>query len=152
MELERLGEDVGAVSEKNSYLFDPLISRQRALIQALAAYPKTALGPEEPSRLIQTLIKLYRNDPDGGVQLVGRAGPETMGYVDRLNLEPGQPPRAGEAIRRRWYVNREGQTMVLIDGPALFDMGSPRRTDSRRFSNRSIDDSSPGDSPSLPGR
>ncbi len=131
VELERLGEDVGAVSEKNSYLFDPLISRQRALIQALAAYPKTALGPEEPSRLIQTLIKLYRNDPDGGVHSSAELVLRRWGYVDRLNLEPGQPPRAGEAIRRRWYVNREGQTMVLIDGPALFDMGSPRSEPTR---------------------
>jgi formylglycine-generating enzyme required for sulfatase activity len=124
-ELERLGEGGGAVKEKNAYVFDPVISRRRALIQALMWYPKNALGSEKPSRLIETLIKLYRNDPDAGVHSSAELVLRGLGYLDRLRLDPGQPPRAGEPIRQRWYVNREGQTMVLIDGPVEFDMGSP---------------------------
>ena len=30
------------------------------------------------------------------------------------------------ADQRRWYVNREGQTMVFIDGPLVYDMGTSK--------------------------
>ena len=124
-ELERLGEGGGAAAEKNAYLFDPVTSRRRALIQALAWYPKEALAPGDSSRLVATLTELYRNDPDAGVHSSAQFALRRWGELDRIQLEPGQPPRPGEPIRRRWYVNKEGQTMVLIDGPVEFDMGSP---------------------------
>jgi eukaryotic-like serine/threonine-protein kinase len=124
-ELERLSDSGGPVAEKNAYLFDPVISRRRALIQALAGYPREALVPEVSSRLIASLIDLYRNDPDAGVHSSAELALRRWGELDRLKLDPGQPPRPGEPIRRRWYVDKEGQTMVLIDGPVEFDMGSP---------------------------
>ena len=36
---------------------------------------------------------------------------------------------------RRWYVNSEGQTLAVIEGPVEFSMGSPP-TESDRFSGR----------------
>src|SRR5262249_22175292 len=45
--------------------------------------------------------------------------------ADRLEPGPTPAPRPGAAIERRWYINSVGQTMVLVDGPAVFDMGSP---------------------------
>src|SRR5262249_12727109 len=34
-------------------------------------------------------------------------------------------PRSTEPQGRRWYVNRAGHTMVVVEGPVEFDMGSP---------------------------
>ncbi len=95
------------------------------MIQALAWYPKEALAPGDSSRLVAILTELYRNDPDAGVHSSAQFALKRWGELDRIRLEPGLPPRPGEPIRRRWYVNEEGQTMVLIDGPVEFDMGSP---------------------------
>ena len=33
---------------------------------------------------------------------------------------------------RRWYVNGQGQTFAVIDGPVEFDMGSPPTEPERR--------------------
>ncbi len=130
-ELERLasgGELVpvqpGQARAPNGYLFDPVTSRRRALIQALAQYPKEAQGQAEQSRLIAQLTNLYRNDPDAGVHSAAELALARWGHPDRVRFEPGRPPRAGEPIRRRWLVNAEGQTMVVFDGPVQLEMGS----------------------------
>jgi formylglycine-generating enzyme required for sulfatase activity len=124
-ELERQGEGEAAFAEKNAYLLDASVSRRRALLNSLVGYPKDRLDPEVSSRLLSMVIELYRRDPDAGVHSSAELVLRRWGYLDRVELEPGRPPRPGEPIRRRWYVNSEGQTMVLIDGPVEFDMGSP---------------------------
>src|SRR5262249_15070012 len=45
-ELERQGKGEAAFAEKNAYLFDASVSRRRALLNALAGYPKDRLEPE----------------------------------------------------------------------------------------------------------
>ena len=55
---------------------------------------------------------------------------------------------------RRWYVNGQGQTFAVIDGPVEFRMGSPP-TEPERFvsmTNSSTGGSSPGVLPSPPRR
>ncbi len=123
-ELGRLGETKsipGPIGEKNAYLFDPVISNRRALLMALAGYPKDALAPGEREALVRRLERLYREDPDAGVHSAAELLLRRWAYSDRLKLPPGGGDREG----RRWYVNPEGQTMVLVDGPVVFDMGSP---------------------------
>ena len=108
---------------KNSYLFDSVVSMRRVLIQALAGYPKEALDPRGLDALIKTLTDLYRNDPDAGVHSSAELVLRRWGYGDRLKLPTAWP--AGP-IERRWYVNPEGQSMVFIDGPLVFDMGTSK--------------------------
>ena len=117
--------DLGLAGDANASLFDESISKQRALIQALAGFPKDALGPLDRDELVSTLSHLYHEDPDAGIHSAAELILRRWGVGDRLRIEPGNSPRSGEAIRRRWYVNQEGQTMVLIDGPVEFEMGSP---------------------------
>ncbi len=131
-ELERLVKDAGAgpvktasAEEKNAYLLDPAISKRRALLQAMAAYPNDAVAPREHDRLVTLLLALYHNDPDAGVHSATELVLRRWGCADRLKIDPGRPPRAGEPGQRRWYVNPAGQMMVLIDGPVEFRMGSP---------------------------
>jgi formylglycine-generating enzyme required for sulfatase activity len=116
----------GQPREPNDYLFDPVISRRRALIQALAQYPEEALPPEERSELVARLLDLYRDDPDAGVHSAADLVLRRWGRPDLGPVDPGRPPRAGEPIRRRWLVNLEGQTMVVVDAPVEIEIGSPR--------------------------
>ena len=109
---------------KNSYLFDSVVSMRCAtLIQALAGYPKQALDPGGSDALIKTLTDLYLNDLDAGVHSSAELLLRRWGYGDRLKTPTAWP--AGP-IERRWYVNREGQTMVFIDGPLVYDMGTSK--------------------------
>jgi formylglycine-generating enzyme required for sulfatase activity len=44
----------------------------------------------------------------------------------------GKPPG-----QRQWYINGEGQTLALLHGPVVFDMGSPT-TEPERFENEEL--------------
>jgi serine/threonine protein kinase/formylglycine-generating enzyme required for sulfatase activity len=113
---------------KNAYLFDRGASRLRALIQVLAgcrAEDRAALDPRMRDELVAKLASLHGSHPDAGVHSAAELAIKRWGFPDRLSGETGQPPKAGEPIRQRWYVNRERQTMVLVDGPVVFEMGSP---------------------------
>jgi serine/threonine protein kinase/formylglycine-generating enzyme required for sulfatase activity len=111
-------------SGKNAYLFDPVISKKRALIQSLAAYPFHDLTTSDQGALAAIIIDVHRNDPDAGVHsaaelLLRRSGRDDASAVG------SRPAAATGSPRLRWYVNAAGQTMVRIDGPVEFQMGSP---------------------------
>jgi serine/threonine protein kinase/formylglycine-generating enzyme required for sulfatase activity len=111
-------------TEKNAYLFDPLLSVKRGLIAALAAYPAqelpTSHGPTGP---VAILIDLYKNDPDAGVHSAAELCLRRWGRADAIEKDP-TVTLARTTGPRRWYVNPAGQTMVLIEGPVEFQMGS----------------------------
>jgi formylglycine-generating enzyme required for sulfatase activity len=110
---------------RNDYLFDPATSRCRALILALAKYPRESMSFDGFPGLTRTLARLHREHPDAGVHSAAELALRNWDRRDLLSTAPGPPLAAGQPIERRWYVNREGQTMILIDGPVEFDMGSP---------------------------
>jgi hypothetical protein len=64
-------------STMDSILFDPVKSRQRALILALGQYPPRDFPPGELEPLATQLLALYRNDPDAGAPGAGAAGTST---------------------------------------------------------------------------
>lgn len=131
----------------DAILFDPELSIRRALLLALGTY-RTSVDRGE---LINRLIPIYRDDPDAGIHaaagwLLRQWGHgETLKEIDRelANLprpsnpilfsgdgsrEPANPPApysAPPAAAKRWYVNRQGQTLVIVPGPVEFLMGSP---------------------------
>ncbi len=149
-ELARLSKSAAATAPdlpeaKNNYLFDKTTSRRRGLILSMAGYPLEAISHTERERLVNRLLDVFRNDPDAGVHSAAELVLARWGFKDRCKI-PGGPVRAGELGKHRWHVNSAGQTMVLIDGPVDFEMGSPpehpdheqeefyhRRTIPRRF-------------------
>jgi len=109
---------------RDAYLFDPITSTKRALIMGLAGYPKEALDPDRLARQVTLIAELFRGDPDAGVHSAAELLLRRWGYQDSLKVD-APSPKDGEPFGRRWYINSQGQTMVLIDGPIEFQMGSP---------------------------
>jgi formylglycine-generating enzyme required for sulfatase activity len=110
-------------------------SAKAALIVALGEYRQEQLPVQVRGPLVKQLLDWYRHDPDPGVHGAidwllrhGKEGPN-----DRLlDWRQGQElARIDQQLRRRdpdgthgWYVNGQGQTMVLVPGPVEFRMGS----------------------------
>ena len=71
------------------------------------------------------LLDLYRNDPDAGIHGAanGRSGSGSSRRSSRrVDAELMTLKDRGD---RRWFVNGQGQTFAVIDGPVEFLMGSP---------------------------
>jgi serine/threonine protein kinase/formylglycine-generating enzyme required for sulfatase activity len=121
----------------------PKPSEQRALILALGEYEAEQLPPDLRRPLIETLLRRYRDEPDAGIHgaidwLLGHAmeGPEQR----KFDWDQGAHLRQiDEQLKRRdpdgsrlWYVNGQGQTMVVVQDPLVFRMGSPPGQEKRK--------------------
>jgi formylglycine-generating enzyme required for sulfatase activity len=102
-------------------LFDPVTSVRRALILALGEYQ--ALPPHDREALLAALLETYKNDPDAGIH--GAVEWTLRQWKEEEKLARVVLPKFDERGDRRWYVNSEGQTLVVITGPVAFMMGSP---------------------------
>jgi serine/threonine protein kinase/formylglycine-generating enzyme required for sulfatase activity len=99
------------------------VSSRRALILALGEYPADRLPAPVRADLITRLSQWHREDPDPGIHsavewLFRRWGQELPPIKDAESVPAGG---------RRWFVNQQGQTFVVIPGPVEFVMGSPLR-------------------------
>ncbi|MBI1913292.1 MAG: SUMF1/EgtB/PvdO family nonheme iron enzyme [Planctomycetes bacterium] len=117
------------------------VTAQRALILALGEFsgeqlPQTVRGP-----LVEKLLKMYRGHLDPGIHGAidwllrhGKEGPDDrklnwgqrqeLERIDRALANKASPVPSGPGSKR-WYVNGQGQTLVLVPGPVEFGMGSP---------------------------
>jgi hypothetical protein len=122
-------------------------SARQALILALGEYTTEQLPAALRQEWTERLLKGYGDDSDPGVHAAidwllrpGKDGPLPRKHVwgqarelQRIDEELASRerqrrkgnPGASATGGLRWYVNREGQTMVLIPGPVEFFMGSP---------------------------
>jgi formylglycine-generating enzyme required for sulfatase activity len=108
----------------DAILFHPETSTRRALMLVLGTYGASDLAPGERAPLIAKLLDLYENDSDAGIH--GAAGWTLRQWDQPAKLNAIDAKLRGkDKGDRRWYVNGEGQTFVLIDGPVEFGMGSP---------------------------
>jgi formylglycine-generating enzyme required for sulfatase activity len=113
------------------------VSIRRALILALGEYGEDQLPKEKREPWVRRLLEWYQRDPDAGVHGAidwllrhGKEGeanrPLDWGQAKELERIDGELKRKDPEQGRGWYVNGQGQTMVLIRGPVEFDMGSPQ--------------------------
>jgi serine/threonine protein kinase/formylglycine-generating enzyme required for sulfatase activity len=123
------GVEARAVIDRLSPGREPDVSARRALLLALAEFDQDRLPPAEREALVPRLLAFYRDEPDPGVH--GSAG--------WLLRQWGQQAQVAEIDRglatgkvegnRQWYVNSQGQTMVLVP-PGQFETeatGGPGR-------------------------
>ncbi len=106
-------------------LFHPETSMRRALILALGTYGTDGLSPGEREPLIDKLLDLYRNDPDAGIHGAAAWTLRQWKRQRELKERDAELMKVKDWSQRRWYVNSQGQTFAVIEGPVEFAMGSP---------------------------
>jgi formylglycine-generating enzyme required for sulfatase activity len=125
---------------------EPDVSVRQALILGLGEYRREQLTTVAIDSLQTQLDHVYRNDPDSGIHgavawLLGKWGrSKAIRQADGELMRRGEQQQniqaalargmesasgASAEYRPRWYVNSQGQTFVIIPGPAEFQMGSP---------------------------
>jgi serine/threonine protein kinase/formylglycine-generating enzyme required for sulfatase activity len=122
----------------NDVLFHSRTSIRRALVQALGTYGAGDLLPERRDRSIRTLLDLYRNDPDAGIHGAAEWTLRRWGQQVRLGEIEKELTRLKDRGKRRWYVNGQGQTLCVIEGPVEFRMGSPEDDSERNAERESL--------------
>jgi formylglycine-generating enzyme required for sulfatase activity len=107
------------------------VSRRRALVLGLGAYPVDRLEPAARAKWLGRLRQWYRDEPDAGLHgavewLLRRWGEGDV--VVRIEKELARKEKErplAEVAPKQWYVNGERQTLVLVARPDEFLMGSP---------------------------
>jgi hypothetical protein len=143
--LSPLGADPKAfVKRVKRWDEEPDLSARRALLLILGEFGEKELPRDVRDELIQILLDVYHDDPDGGIHasaawLLGQWGrraqlremeqrwaQDNLKREARLDQIKQELARGKDRGGSRWYVNCQGQTMMIVPGPAEFVMGSPR--------------------------
>ena len=122
--IERIGPagvDVKVVTARLTQEQDASV--RRTIVLSLGQFDREhlLLGGREP--LVGQLLNMYRNDPDAGVHsavewLLRQWGEAAMVEKIDRGLATGQV--VGD---RRWYVSREGQTMMIVPPAGVVTVG-----------------------------
>jgi serine/threonine protein kinase/formylglycine-generating enzyme required for sulfatase activity len=110
---------------------EPDVTIRRALVLSLGGFTESQLSIAERQPICHKLLAIYENEPDAGLH----------GAAEWLLRKWGQAKRMDEVVetlkgdekrlqnrrssdKRRWYINTQKQTFVIIDA-GEFLMGSP---------------------------
>jgi serine/threonine protein kinase/formylglycine-generating enzyme required for sulfatase activity len=138
-----LGADAGAIVKRLEA--EPDVTVRRALLLSLGPeeFGEQTWTAEGKRRLVERLRETYRTDADPGLHGAAewllrqwhegawlsetdRAwAKDSQGRQKRLGQIKEELVRDKEKAKPQWYVNGQGQTMVVIPGPVEFVMGSP---------------------------
>ncbi len=143
-----LGADVGAILKRLDEEQDATI--RRALLLSLGQFSDEQLPADARSSRLQKLKSIYHNEADPGLHSAAewllrrwqqeewlkreneRWAKQKEKRDDRLAGIRQLLARDKEKTPLQWYVNGQGQTMVVIPGPVEFVMGSPLTEKGRR--------------------
>ena len=120
-----IGHPPPVVERMDAILFQPETSVRRALILALGTFGIRGLSPAEREPLTARLLQMYRDDPDAGIHGAAAWTLRQWGLKDKVGTIDAELGKFADRGGRRWYVNNQGQTFVVIDGPVDFQMGTP---------------------------
>jgi formylglycine-generating enzyme required for sulfatase activity len=139
--LAPLGADAGAILKRLEE--EPDITIRRALLLSLGEYGEQQLPATARQALLPKLQDIYRSDADPGLhasaewllrhwdqeawlkQVNEAWAKDKVGREQRLQGIEDLLQKDKEKTPPQWYVNGQGQTMVVIPGPVEFLMGSP---------------------------
>ncbi len=129
-ELDRIDQSANPTPEKrprkmDAILFHPETSTRRALILALGTYGVEGLSADERETLTNKLLDLYRHDPDAGIHGAVEWTLRQWKQQEKLKELDAELIKVKDRNDRRWFVNTQGQTYAVIEGPVEFRMGSP---------------------------
>ena len=115
------------------------VSIRRALILSLGEAGEGRSRSDDRIDWTTKLLNLYRNDPDPGIHgasewLLRQWGNENqiqgidkeLAKLPLPTLQVDQGKASSQGNIRGWYVNNQGQTMVVVRGPIEFEMGEKK--------------------------
>ena len=129
------------------------VSIRRALIQTLGNFDLGQISLEERITMFPYLEEIYLKEPDPGIHASAEWLLKTWNqqpFINKTNESWAQDKELTlnrkkeiknlldmekEKSLMQWYVNGQGQTMVVIPGPVEFLMGSPASEGERRTIN-----------------
>jgi hypothetical protein len=114
----------------NKLADEPDVSTRRALILSLGEYDD--VFPADRESLREALLDLYRDDPDPGIHGAAEWALRHGGLTEKIKDIDDRLATGKVEGGRRWYINGQGHTMVIIPGPVEFLMGSPASEPDRR--------------------
>jgi formylglycine-generating enzyme required for sulfatase activity len=116
---------------------EPDVSVRRALVLTLGTFGSETLSAGERGQMIRALVALYRDDPDSGMHAAAGWVLREWGQQEQLRqLDQSERSRGSAPSNRQWYVNGQGQTMVLIPPPGEFWVGEGEKRHRRRIDRR----------------
>ena len=105
-----------------------------ALVLLLGEFPRSGWHDGQRQQLAGQVLAIFENESDPGLHAAAQwllrkwqCDQELKAATERLGKTEAQRRAAGAIARRRWYVNAQGQTFVVIDAGQPFMMGSPER-------------------------
>jgi serine/threonine protein kinase/formylglycine-generating enzyme required for sulfatase activity len=101
------------------------VSIRRALLLSLGEYEADQVPAGQRQTFLNTLLGAYRTDSDAGVHGASEWLLRRWKQEDDLRTVDKELATEISAAQRGWYVNKQGQTMVVIRGGVEFAMGSP---------------------------
>jgi formylglycine-generating enzyme required for sulfatase activity len=129
-ELDRIGPRRNPIPAPGQQRMDAVLfqlenSIRRALIVGLGSCVSSEWSPGEKEPLIAKLADLYRDDPDAGIHSAVEWTLRKWGQQEKLKELDARLMESRDRGAGRWYVNGQGQTFAVIEGPVEFRMGSP---------------------------
>jgi eukaryotic-like serine/threonine-protein kinase len=144
-----LGTDAGAIVKRLDD--EPDVTIRRALILSLGDFDPEAIA--ERQAVVAKLIQTYREAADPGLrgaaewllrqwkqddklkesdeELKKEKEQRIERIRDYLTNRDASAPEANPVKDARWYLNGEGQTMVVVPGPVTFQIVSPPTEEGR---------------------
>jgi len=117
------------------------VTIKRALLLCLGGFDESQLPDRERTPLVDMLLTVYRTDPDAGLHAAAEwllrkwDQGEKITAIDKELQQNEQRLIAERDKQRQWYINRQGQTFVILDA-SRFQMGSPESEAGRNPSER----------------
>jgi formylglycine-generating enzyme required for sulfatase activity len=99
------------------------VSARRAILWSLGAFGRDRLSLAERQNFLPRLLQLYRGDPDPGIHGAAQWLLRKWQAEDKLKGIDKELATGKAAGKRQWYVNRQGQTMILVGKPGEIWMG-----------------------------
>ena len=114
----------------------PTLANAARCCSCSANSPTARWPAEQRQRLVEQLLAIFEEEPDPGLHAAAewllrkwKCDDRLRAAIERLKKErrpaARRPAGARKPDQRQWYVNRQGQTFVIVDARQPFTMGSP---------------------------
>jgi eukaryotic-like serine/threonine-protein kinase len=133
-ELREFGVPPGVVLKAFEAYNDP--AARQAMLLALESYRAGEISPKLQQDLIERLIRLLRESPNQAERSAAEWLLRRWGHSQRVaelnqTLAETTPRGTDLSQDRDWYVTAAGQTMIVVNGPVSFVVGSPKNEPER---------------------